>query len=232
MPEDVSIRILDDPYLLLEARQLQGQRFLDSGFVGRLSRNGVVDDPWVAISTYFGALNEKNEVVGVARLIPHTSLGLPALLEFDLTAAGEKIVDQIPRGRFAEVSALAVVRGQGVFRSGRIANALYRAMYQYSVVTAGHTHWCAALDVRVKVHLMSSHNFLFEMIGDARDYLGSMTVPVALDLLGQARHFAHTSPDRNRYFLAGLVIDLTGDEVVLSAGSGEYLPAEGLAIHE
>ncbi len=232
MADDVVIQILNDPYLLLEARQLQGQRFLDSGFVGRLSRDGVVDDPWVAISTYFGALNENGEVVGVARLIPHTSLGLPALLEFDLTRAGAKIVDEIPVGRFAEVSALAVMRGAGAFRSGRIANALYRAMYQYSVVTAGHTHWCAALDVRVKVHLMSSHNFLFEPIGSAREYLGSMTVPVTLDLLGQARHFAHTAPERNRYFLSGLVIDLTGDEVELRAGSGEFLPADGLAIHE
>jgi len=232
MKDDISIRILADPYLLLEARQLQGQRYLDSGFVGRLSRDHVVDDEWVGISTYFGAIDTKGTVVGVARLIPHTSLGLPALMEFRLTQSGHKVIDAIPLGRFAEVSALAVARGQGVFRSGRVANALYRAIYQYSVVVAGHTHWCAALDVRVKSHLMNSHNFLFEAIGKPMDYLGSSTVPVVLDLLGQARHFAHTAPDRNRYFLSGLVIDLTQDEVVLRPGTAEFLPDGPLPVLE
>lgn len=222
---EVTVEILRDEALILEARRLHGERYLEAGFVDELSSDGTIRDRWVSISTYFGAIAADGSVVGVARLIPHTWLGLPALESFRLTASGAATVKQIPESRLVEVSALAVARGQSVSSSSRVAKALYRGMYQHSVVTAGHTHWCAALDVRVKSHLMNTYNFLFEDIGEVGDYLGSPTAPVVLDLLGQARHFAVTAPERNEFFLSGLIIDLRRHEVRLEVARGGFLPS-------
>lgn len=226
---EVTVEILTGGERLLQARRLQGQRFVDAGFVSALDSDGVIDDPWVSISTYFGAIDADGIVVGVARLIPNTLLGLPALQEFELTAAGRNAVWGIEPSRLVEVSALATAKGQGFARSSLIADRLYRAMYQYSVVSAGYTHWCAAMDTRVKKHLVGSRNFLLlEEIGIPKDYLGSPTVPCLLNLLEQARHSALTSPSSTGFFLSGLVIDLRGEEVHLDAGSAEFLPVNKL----
>ena len=225
MSEMVEVHVLQDPGLIFEARRLQGERYVHAGFVDSLDPGGVVDDKWVDVATYFGALDmATGEVVGVSRLIPFGVDGLPLLEAFELSSDGHQIMSEIVPAGLSEVSALAVSPAMTRFGSGRVANALYRAMYQYSVVGVGITHWCASLDVRVKAHLQNIHNFLFHEIGEPMEYLGSLTVPVTLDLLGQARHFAATAPERNQFFLAGLVIDLTGDEVRLEAGSAEYMP--------
>lgn len=222
---NVTIEILSNNDRLLEARRLQGQRFVDAGFVSELNADGVIDDEWVPISTYFGAIAANGAVVGVARLIPNSAAGLPALQEFRLSDAGSEVVDGIEPRRLVEVSALAIARGQGFSRSSMVADHLYRAMYQHSVVTAEYTHWCAALDVRVKRHLVSSRNFLLlEEIGEEKDYLGSPTVPVLLDLLEQARHSARTSPSSTGFFASGLVIDIRGEDVNIEVGSAEFVP--------
>lgn len=225
MAEQINVHVLQDPRLIFEARQLQGNRYLEAGFVEALDAGDVVDDKWVDVATYFGALDAATaEVVGVSRLIPFGPAGLPMLEAFELTSEGAEIMADIVPAGLLEVSALAVSHSMSRFGAGRVANALYRAMYQYSVVGVGRTHWCASLDVRVKTHLENIHNFLFREIAEPAEYLGSLTVPVTLDLLGQARHFAATAPERNQFFLAGLEIDLTGETVRLNAGSGEFMP--------
>lgn len=224
MPE-VDVRILDSDNLLLAGRRLHAWRYLEAGYVAKLDPGGVIDDPWVDVSTYLGAFDGHEDMVGVVRVIPNTDRGLPVTEDFELSALGQAHLARVPQSTLAEVSALAVKADETASRSGYVAGALYRAAVQYSVVARGHTHWVAALDVRVKRHLIRRHGFLFEDLGPARTYLGSDTVPAILDLLGQIRHFALTAPEQNAYFLAGLAIDLRGDRVWLEPDSGEYVPA-------
>lgn len=220
----VTVRLLDDQHEILAARRLHGCRYLEAGYVDRLDEGGVIDDPFVEISDYFGAIREDGEVLGVARLIPGARTELPVRDEFELHDLGRAALDAVPTSRVAEVSALAVARGCGAFKGGEVSKALYRAMYQYSLIVAGYTHWVAAIDVRVARHLVRSHGFLFENIGASRLYLGSETAPVILDLYAQMRHYALVDTRGGSYFSAGLVIDLRGDEPVLAGATGEFVP--------
>lgn len=225
------VRLLEEPDDILAARRLQGRRYLDAGFVDRLRSDGTIDDPYLRISDWFGVADaERSTVVGVSRLIRCTPFGLPALDEFDISATGMKMLDGIAPDQVAEVSALAVARGYGAIRGGEVAKALYRAMYQYSLLEAKYTHWVAAIDVRVRRHLVRSHGFLFEEIGESRMYLGSETVPVLLDLYAQMRHYALVDQRGGQYFSAGLVIDLTGDEPELTGETGGFVPQRGALI--
>lgn len=218
------MRLLESEADLLRGRRLHAQRYLEAGFVDRLDEGGLINDPWVTVSTYLGAFDATDRIVGVVRLIPSTVRGLPVTDDFELSDAGRRQLADVPQHALAEISALAVRSGQTAARSGYVAGALYRAAVQHSVVVCGHTHWVAALDVRVKRHLIRRHGFLFEDLGPSRRYLGSETVPAVLDLLGQVRHFALTAPEQNKYFLAGLAIDLRGEEVRLAPETGEYVP--------
>lgn len=220
----VTVRLLDDATELLAARRLHASRYLDAGYVDRLDAGGVIDDPYVEASDYFGALSADGEVLGVARLIPAARNGLPVRDEFELHDEGRAALDAVPPERVAEVSALAVARGCGAFTGGEVSKSLYRAMYQYSLILAGYTHWVAAIDVRVARHLVRSHGFLFEGIGASRRYLGSETAPVILDLYAQMRHYALVDTRGGAYFSAGLVIDLRGDEPTLTGATGEFVP--------
>lgn len=226
------VRLLEDPEDILAARRLQGRRYLDAGFVDRLRSDGTIEDPYLRISDWFGVADaEGRTVVGVARLIRHTPFGLPAIDEFDISAAGTQMLESINAERIAEVSALAVARGYGAIRGGEVAKALYRAMYQYSLLEAKYTHWVAAIDSRVKRHLVRSHGFLFEEIGESRMYLGSETVPVLLDLYAQMRHYALVDLRGGQYFSSGLVIDLTGDEPELIGETDGFVPKRGTLIN-
>ena len=57
MAEQINVHVLQDPSLIFEARQLQGDRYLEAGFVEALDAGDVVDDKWVDVATYFGALD-------------------------------------------------------------------------------------------------------------------------------------------------------------------------------
>ena len=220
----VTVRLLDEPCEILAARRLHGRRYLEAGYVDRLDRGGVIDDPFVEVSDYFGAVGEDGQVVGVARLIPGARCELPVRDEFALHDHGRAALDAVPAHRVAEISALAVARNCGASKGSEVSKALYRAMYQHSLIVAGYTHWVAAIDVRVARHLVRRHGFLFENIGASRHYLGSETAPVLLDLYAQMRHFALVDHRGGAYFSAGLVIDLRGDEPVLVGATGEFVP--------
>lgn len=209
---------------VLAARRLQALRYIDAGFVDDVGLDGAIDDPWVASSTYFGAVNALGEILGVSRLIPWDDWsGLPVFNEFEIDLEELKRFRALGSETAVEVSALAVTRGPGS-RGGRVAAALYRAMSQYSLLVDHRVNWYAALDSRVLKQLVRTHGFNFRPMGPARLYLGSLTVPVRLNLFEQARHFAKNSPSGNDYFAGGIEFDLTGPEAVVRWSTGEFIP--------
>lgn len=223
--EDFEIVVLTDADEIMAARRLHARRYVDAGFVDHLSRDGVIDDAWVDVATYLGARTSVGDIIGVSRNIPYTlERSLPVFGDMALFDERWDWITDIDLNRTSEFSALAVAREAGI-RTGRsISKALFRAMFHMSVVVDDHDYWFAALDQRVMRHLMKAHDFLFEPIGPPQEYLGSVTVPVVVDLVGQGRHYALTSPERHAYFMAGVELDLTGDRARIRASTGEFVP--------
>lgn len=222
---DVDVRVLRDADELRQGRLLQSQRYAAAGFIPAIPAGGVIDDPWVRHSTYFGAsLAPSRDIVGVSRLIPCTVAdSLPAFTELQLFPDQRRRIADLDPHRLSEVSALAVSSELPGGLGSQVSKALYRAMVQVAVVHWRHDYWYAALDSRVLRVLVRTQGFMFEPIGPEQDYLGSPTVPVELDLVKQIRQFALAAPSRNAYFLAGLEIDLTSPHAVLRPASGDFL---------
>lgn len=208
---EFSVDILTHPVELREARLLHGERYLKAGYVDHLSPDGTIDDEWVSSSTYFGARDCSGAIVGVCRLIPNSDDRLlPVAQEFELDPTWVRWLHKFPPNAVAEVSALAVSETCGFSGGVRVIDALFGAMTCHSV-DSGSPFWVAAVDKRVYRHLTRLHGFRFERLGPAKHYLGSMTVPVRLDLFAQLREYDALMPKK----LDDFMIDLTGDEVRL-----------------
>ena len=221
---EVTVEVLVDPDDIRVARRLQARRYLDSGFIDHVDSSGVIDDPWVDVSIYFGVTNTVGEILGVSRLIPYTAEArLPVIEEFELLATERTRFEATDPATIAEVSALAVSR-QAKLAGGRVAAQLYRAMGHYSLLVDGRVDWYAALDSRVMKQLVRTYGFLFEPIGPPRHYLGSPTVPARLNLFAQARHYSLSSANRFELFADDLEFDLTGPEPRVRSVRGDHVP--------
>lgn len=217
----VTVRLLHDQAEILAARRLHGRRYLEVGFVDQLDPGGVIDDHYVEVSDYFGAFDESGAILGVFRMIPADRAALPILRDFELDDAGRRLFESIDPSEVAEMSALAVERA-GCTQSGDVARALYRAFFQYSLVEAGYTHVAAALDARVAKANARRYGSTFVPIGRSRFYMGSKTIPMVFDVLSQLRHYVDGKSNDSEYFLEGLVIDLRGSELSVSAESALF----------
>ena len=118
---------------------------------------------------------------------------LPVATEFELDDHGGRSLRCAcrPRPGRRDVGARRSIAIAVPSPAGEVSKALYRAMYQHSLIVAGYTHWVAAhrragrTAPRALVTAFCSRH-----IGPSRRYLGSETAPVLLDLYAQMRHFA------------------------------------------
>lgn len=212
----VTVRLLRDRAEILRARRLHGRRYLEVGFVDCLDAGGVIDDPYVEVSDYFGAFDAAETLVGVYRMIPATRAALPIFTDFELDEDGRRLFERLAPHQVAEMSALAVDRASCA-RSGEIARAMYRSFFHHALVEAGYTHIAAVLDARVARVNARRYGSTFTAVGPAQFYMGSQTIPMVLDVLAQLRHYVDCPSADSDYFLDGLVIDLREGRVVASA---------------
>ena len=223
-----SVDILTHPDDIQVARRLQAQCYLRRQYVNEVEADGMIDDPWVCSATYFGARTSAGRMIGVSRLIPqrHNSL-LPLHQDFELESSfGSWISAPIPGGLF-EVSALAVAPNCGFVGGRRVLDGLIGAMSSYSI-KRGTRYWVAAVDAKVFHHLRRIHRANLTKMGASRMYMGSMTVPVQLDLVDQFQAYQRCDPGKNAYFLRDsdlLELDLTSERAVLRPS-----PAMALAL--
>lgn len=209
--------VVTGPEAILEARRLQAQVYLTVGYVDKLDPGGVIDDPWVDRSTYLAVFGSDERMLGVSRLIrADTVTDLPTLANFDIDDNYTSWLEELEPSQVVEVSALAVLPGVSF---GRVAEALYAEMSVHAIVDGRLQYWVAALDERVLRYLMLRNDNVFEQIGAAREYLGSLTVPVRLDLYEQVRHWAMFVPDKLEVFLRGAEIDIRGESISVSLRS-------------
>jgi hypothetical protein len=77
---------------------------------------------------------------------------------------------------------------------------LIKAIFTYSEVR-GITHWICCVDERVYNYMNRVFKFPFRVIGDARVYLGSTTIPCVLNLQEILDSIAVKRPSLFEYFV-------------------------------
>lgn len=152
-----------------KAIQLHHARYQEVGF---FKKNEY--DPYEKKSEYFIARNE-HDVVGVTRLIFSDLNDLPTLKNFHIYDIERSRIQQLDPEKYAEISAFTKKQQHDV-GMGLIKTAL-----QYSI-ERGITHWICCLDQRVYNYMHRMFKFPFKVIGDAKVYLGSTSIPCVLHL--------------------------------------------------
>lgn len=124
---------------------------------------------------HFGALNAQGELAGTNRLIVSDKLKLPLRAWCEIT--DEATLKAAGRARVAEISRLAICRGDGRGSNSELVLGLYKVMYQASKLNDVE-YWFAAME-RSLVRLLGRLHFHFEPIGPAQDYYGEVRPYVA-----------------------------------------------------
>lgn len=174
------------------AIKLHHQRYEEVGFF----RKDEVDH-YEQISTYFSAQADDGTVVGVTRLIYAGLDELPTIKHFQIYDLELEKLNQLDRTRFAEVSAFTKMPQH------EVGAGLIRAILQFSLAS-GLTHWICCIDERVYKYMQRMIKFPLKVIGAPQVYLGSVTIPCALQLSEFLVNLQQHRPTLYDYFLAGL----------------------------
>ncbi|MCM3602210.1 hypothetical protein M3175_15820 [Robertmurraya korlensis] len=160
-----------DGILRKEAIALHHQRYQEVGFFKENE-----DDPYEGSSTYFVAqAAELKEIVGVTRLIFMKIDELPTIRHFNIYDIEKLKLSRLDKSKYAEISAFTKMPKHDV------GLGLIKSVLQYSVGN-GISHWVCCIDERVYNYMYRMFKFPFKVIGEPNVYLGSKTIPCALDL--------------------------------------------------
>lgn len=160
-----------DGILRKEAIALHHQRYQEVGFFKENE-----EDPYEGSSTYFVAqTDELKEIVGVTRLIFMKIDDLPTIRHFNIYDIEKLKLSRLEKNKYAEISAFTKMPKHDV------GLGLIKSVLQYSV-SNGISHWVCCIDERVYKYMHRMFKFPFEVIGEPNVYLGSKTIPCALDL--------------------------------------------------
>ncbi|MFD0715449.1 hypothetical protein [Paenibacillus sp. GCM10027626] len=153
-----------------KAIQLHHHRYEEIGF---FKKDEV--DPYEPFSIYFAVQSQDQTVVGVTRLINSRLDDLPTMKHFQIYDIERVKLTAYDRSRCAEISAFTKMPAHDV------GMGLIRTALQHSL-DKGITHWVCCIDERVYKYMHRMFKFPFKVIGEKQVYLGSLTVPCALQL--------------------------------------------------
>jgi N-acyl-L-homoserine lactone synthetase len=166
-----------------QAVQLHRQRYDEVGFLLKDE-----EDPYENDSLYFVACDkEKNQIVGVTRLIFNQLKNLPTFENFNIYDLEFKKLQKLDRSQYAEVSAFTKTPQHEVGMD------IIQTVFQYSL-QHGITHWICCIDERVYKYLNRVFGPVFKVIGEPKVYLGSITIPCVLDIPASTSVFRETKP--------------------------------------
>jgi N-acyl-L-homoserine lactone synthetase len=156
--------------LRVDAIRLHRKRYVEVGFMKRNE-----EDLYVRDAIYFVA-QSLGEVVGTTRLIFKPMDELPTIKNFQIYKFDKIMLSQLDRQKYVEISAFTKEQQHNV------ALGLIQIALQYSI-TNGISHWICCIDERVYNYMRRIFHFPFKVIGIEKVYLGSVTVPCALNLM-------------------------------------------------
>lgn len=174
-----------------KAISLHHQRYEEVGFF----RNDE-EDPYEKSSKYFMAQTYDNTVVGVTRLIYSQFDELPTIKHFEIYDINKAKLNQLEPNRVAEISAFTKMPAHDV------GIGLIKTVLQYSLQT-GLTYWVCCIDQRVYNYMHRMFKFPFQVIGEPKVYLGSTTIPCALNLTECLSNLKERRSTLYEYFVEG-----------------------------
>jgi N-acyl-L-homoserine lactone synthetase len=175
-----------------KAVELHYKRYQEVGFIKRNEQDIYAQD-----SVYFAAQTKDLErVVGVTRLIFKELDDLPTMKEFSIYNLERVKLSKMSPTEYAEISAFTKMPQHDV------GLGLIREVLRYSV-KHGLTHWICCIDERVYGYMHRMFKFPFEMIGDKKVYLGSVSVPCALNIEECLQTLKGKRPALYDYFVLG-----------------------------
>jgi hypothetical protein len=154
-----------------QAVKLHIERYLEVGFFKKDDQ-----DPYRDSAVYFTSQARQNdEVVGVTRLIKDKLDELPTLANFQIYDLERARLEQLDPFRYAELSAFTKLPAHDV------GLGLIKTVFQYSE-QVGISHWICCVDERVYNYMNRVFKNPFRIIGEARVYLGSKSIPCVMSL--------------------------------------------------
>jgi len=198
---------VDDAQVELAVRVFHAAVYADHGFIEGVPPAGVVDDPYVPISTYFAAHDRAGVLVGTARLIRMSALGLPVPRLFDLDPAFEHRLAQLDPRRIGEMASLAT-NATSSDQWFALPASILRAVFHQAVAT-GVSHIVAAVESSLLRIVRDFLRIPVDVIGDETEYYGAMRLPILLDIPAALAHArVDGPPDVVAYFTEGMLLDL------------------------
>lgn len=194
---------------ILAARRLHHDVYLQHGFIKQTQPEGVIDDEFLPQSTFVVALDAAGAVVGVCRQIGPTRGGdLPVTKHFEIEPGPRSFLAEHV-DECVEIGSLAVESTRRAHHRHEISAGLYRFMWQDAMRgrATGRSrirYWLAAIDQGVLRLFRDRFKFNFVDIGTPRPYMGSLTVPVVLDIVDEYFFMEREDPDLLAYFMDGL----------------------------
>lgn len=198
---------VDDPNGERTVREFHAAIYAERGFIDGLPDGGVIDDAYAAISTYFAAHDRAGTLVGTARLIPMSALGLPVPRLFPLDPAWERRLTGLDSRGVAELASLAT-RATSSAQWFALPAAILRAVFHEATAT-GVSHIVAAVEPSLLRIVSDFLRIPVHVIGGETPYYGVTRLPILLDIPDAIAHVRRHGPaEVLEYFTDGMVLDL------------------------
>ncbi|USN53792.1 MAG: GNAT family N-acetyltransferase [Candidatus Nomurabacteria bacterium] len=161
-------------------------KYLDVNNYPNRSEKDEYDD----CSIHFIAINKKTKnVVGTIRLIKRTNRNLPIEHDFGISLNGS-----ISSKKVVEISRLAVDKKfrKSSLKHPSIMLGLLKACYRYAEEN-GIAMFVAAIDQNV-YNMLKKFRFSFNLLGEPKHYMGSISVPVLIDIEKESQWLKIVNP--------------------------------------
>ena len=157
------------------ARKYVQSRYKEVGYISSNDTSEIYTDSYVDCSEYFVGL-ERSGVVGVLRLVMNTEKSLPVVNVFEFSPQFRDLFSSLSSGCVVEVGNLVAAPGRG------IAMHLYAAALSYSF-RMRYKYWFAAIDSGYYKKVLERYSFIkLIQVGEPKEYIGSVSVPVMIKL--------------------------------------------------
>lgn len=168
--------------------EVESQIFIDSGYVKSAQEIAEHYAPFESVSEMIGLEHlPKAHVLGGSRVAdPHPELGHKTVQDIDkgelkVHAAGAKALSKVDHSRMMSVDTISLERRYRGAASAGYVGLLYSAQY-IRAVNNGHTHIIASMDANYWGGFHRRFEHFAEDLGPAVMYMGSLTVPILMDV--------------------------------------------------
>lgn len=216
---DTTFRVVDSHSERDEFRRLQARIYLERGIVDHVPASGMIEDTFVAGSTYLIA--ERNSaIVGGCRLIPAAPHGLPTFDEFAPDEPWKSVLAGLWPAKVAEVSALAIDSNKRVTQFA-VSAGLFRAVFHHSLMDTTIRVLLGAVEIPLLRIINRAFGIPLNLIGEPHWWLGAVRAPLLIDMVGYMAGARQDDPAAYDYFTQGLVIDVRSDEAAIDKDAAE-----------